>query len=72
MKQLGEFWRGRVEAALELNGIAYDTREAALEAPGADERRAEPAAGLDRSGRLPGARPGAEPLPRRRVVSRRW
>jgi glycyl-tRNA synthetase beta chain len=32
MKQLGEFWRGRVEAALELDGIAYDTREAALEA----------------------------------------
>jgi glycyl-tRNA synthetase beta chain len=32
MKQLGEFWRGRVEAALEQEGIAYDTREAALEA----------------------------------------
>lgn len=32
MKQLGEFWRGRVEAALEAEGIAYDTREAALEA----------------------------------------
>jgi len=32
VKQLGEFWRGRVEAALEQEGIAYDTREAALEA----------------------------------------
>jgi len=32
MKRLGEFWRGRVEAALEERGIAYDTREAALEA----------------------------------------
>jgi glycyl-tRNA synthetase beta chain len=32
MKQLGEFWRGRVEAALEQEGMAYDTREAAIEA----------------------------------------
>jgi glycyl-tRNA synthetase beta chain len=32
VKQLGEFWRGRVEGALEQEGIAYDTREAALEA----------------------------------------
>jgi glycyl-tRNA synthetase beta chain len=32
MKQLGEFWRGRVELALEQEGLAYDTREAALEA----------------------------------------
>jgi len=32
VKQLGDFWRGRVEAALEQEGIAYDTREAALEA----------------------------------------
>ncbi len=32
MKQLGEFWRGRVEAALEERGLAYDTRDAALEA----------------------------------------
>jgi glycyl-tRNA synthetase beta chain len=32
VKQLGEFWRGRVEAALEQEGIAYDTRQAALEA----------------------------------------
>ncbi len=40
MKQLGEFWRGRVELALDERGIAYDTRDAALEArivaPGAD------------------------------------
>jgi glycyl-tRNA synthetase beta chain len=32
MKKLGEFWRGRVEAALEERGIPYDTRDAALEA----------------------------------------
>jgi len=32
MKKLGEFWRGRVEAALEERGIPYDIREAALEA----------------------------------------
>jgi glycyl-tRNA synthetase beta chain len=32
MKRLGEFWRGRVEAALDERGVAYDTRDAALEA----------------------------------------
>ncbi|MEO5988297.1 MAG: glycine--tRNA ligase subunit beta [Candidatus Eisenbacteria bacterium] len=32
MKKLGEFWRGRVDVALEDRGHAYDTREAALEA----------------------------------------
>jgi glycyl-tRNA synthetase beta chain len=32
MKKLGEFWRGRVEAALEERGVGYDGREAALEA----------------------------------------
>lgn len=32
MKQLGEFWRGRVEAALEERGVGHDAREAALEA----------------------------------------
>ncbi|TMQ67736.1 MAG: glycine--tRNA ligase subunit beta [Candidatus Eisenbacteria bacterium] len=32
VKKLGEFWRGRVEAALEDRDIPYDTREAALEA----------------------------------------
>lgn len=30
--QLAEFWRDRVEAALEERGISYDAREAALEA----------------------------------------
>ena len=32
MQKLGEFWRGRVEAALEERGLPYDVREAALEA----------------------------------------
>ena len=32
MKKLGEFWRGRVDTALDDRGVAYDTREAALEA----------------------------------------
>ncbi len=32
MKKLGEFWRGRVDVALEDRGATYDTREAALEA----------------------------------------
>jgi glycyl-tRNA synthetase beta chain len=32
VKKLGEFWRSRVEAALEERGAPYDTREAALEA----------------------------------------
>ncbi len=32
MKKLGEFLRGRVDTALEERGVAYDTREAALEA----------------------------------------
>jgi glycyl-tRNA synthetase beta chain len=32
MKKLGEFWRGRVDTALDDRGIAYDTRDAALEA----------------------------------------
>ncbi len=32
MKQLAEFWRGRIELALEERGIAYDTRDTALEA----------------------------------------
>ncbi len=32
MKKLGEFWRGRIDVALEDRGLAYDTREAALEA----------------------------------------
>ncbi len=32
MKKLGEFLRGRVDTALDERGVAYDTREAALEA----------------------------------------
>ncbi len=32
MKKLGEFWRGRVDSALEERGMPYDAREAALEA----------------------------------------
>jgi glycyl-tRNA synthetase beta chain len=32
MKQLGEFWRGRVETALDERGVAYDARDAAIEA----------------------------------------
>jgi glycyl-tRNA synthetase beta chain len=32
VRTLGEFWRGRVEAALEERGVPYDAREAALEA----------------------------------------
>ena len=40
MKQLGEFWRGRVELALDERGVAYDTRDSALDArivaPGSD------------------------------------
>lgn len=32
MRKLGEFWRGRIDVALDDRGLAYDTREAALEA----------------------------------------
>ncbi len=32
VKKLGEFWRGRVEAALDERGVPYDARDAALEA----------------------------------------
>lgn len=32
MRKLGDFWRGRVDVALEDRGIPYDQREAALEA----------------------------------------
>jgi len=32
MKQLGGFWRGRVETALDERSIAYDERDAAVEA----------------------------------------
>jgi glycyl-tRNA synthetase beta chain len=49
MKQLGEFWRGRVEAALDAEGIAYDIRDAALEARVHPTRRSVPA----RAGSIP-------------------
>lgn len=44
MKKLGEFWRGRVEVALDDRDIAYDTRDAALEAAvrSDDSSRARP------------------------------
>lgn len=32
IKKLGEFWRGRIDGALDDRGLAYDTRDAALEA----------------------------------------
>jgi glycyl-tRNA synthetase beta chain len=32
VKKLGEFWRGRVDVALEERGIAYDLRDATLDA----------------------------------------
>jgi len=36
VRKLGEFWRGRVEAALDERGVPYDARDAALEARVAD------------------------------------
>jgi glycyl-tRNA synthetase beta chain len=43
MKKLGEFWRGRVDVAMDERDVAYDVREAALEAqvvlPGAPRPR---------------------------------
>jgi glycyl-tRNA synthetase beta chain len=43
VKRLGEFWRGRVEAALGERGVPYDTCAAALEArPDAGGGRARP------------------------------
>jgi glycyl-tRNA synthetase beta chain len=61
VKQLGEFWRGRVEAALEQEGIAYDTRDAALDA------QLEPAEGA-RGSRRPGWIDPADALARARVL----
>jgi glycyl-tRNA synthetase beta chain len=56
MRKLGEFWRGRVEAALEERGVPYDAREAALEArlvlDGGGARRpgwSDPADALERA-----------------------
>lgn len=60
MKKLGEFWRGRVEVALDDREIAYDTRDAALEA-------------ATRSDDSPRARPGwidpADALARAKVLA---
>jgi glycyl-tRNA synthetase beta chain len=63
MKKLGEFWRGRVEAALEERSVPYDAREAALEArlvlDGDGTRRPgwiDPADGLARARVLDGFR----------------
>ena len=40
VRKLGEFWRGRVAAALDERGVPYDARDAALEArPGGDKAR---------------------------------
>lgn len=56
MKKLGEFWRGRVETALDERGAAFDARDAALEArvrsDGAPKPRPgwiDPADGLERA-----------------------
>ena len=63
MRKLGEFWRGRVEAALEERGVPYDAREAALEArlvlDGDGTRRPgwiDPADALERARVLAGLR----------------
>jgi glycyl-tRNA synthetase beta subunit len=60
MKKLGEFWRGRVEVALDDRDIAYDTRDAALEAavrpddaPRARPGWIDPADALARAGCCP-------------------
>jgi glycyl-tRNA synthetase beta chain len=42
MKQLGEFWRGRVELSLDERGVPYDARDAAVEARVLVEGRARP------------------------------
>jgi glycyl-tRNA synthetase beta chain len=42
MKQLGEFWRGRVELSLDEHGVPYDARDAAVEARVLVEGRARP------------------------------
>jgi glycyl-tRNA synthetase beta chain len=60
VRKLGEFWRGRVEAALEERGVAYDVREAALDA--------RPMPDGDRS-RRPGWIDPADCLERARVLA---
>jgi glycyl-tRNA synthetase beta chain len=63
VRKLGEFWRGRVEAAIDERGVPYDAREAALEARLAPEGggRArpgwiDPCDGLERARTLAGFR----------------
>ncbi len=42
MKKLGEFWRGRVEQALDERGVPYDGRDAAIEARASVAGKARP------------------------------
>ncbi|HYM80972.1 MAG TPA: glycine--tRNA ligase subunit beta [Candidatus Limnocylindria bacterium] len=71
VRQLGEFWRGRVEAALDERGLPYDARDAALEAQVGSDGAArvrpgwiDPSDGLRRARVLAGFRsdPRFEPL----------
>jgi glycyl-tRNA synthetase beta chain len=70
MRKLGEFWRGRVEAALGERGVAYDVAAAVLEArrPAGEGRTRpgwiDPADALARARSLAGFRadPRFEPL----------
>ncbi len=45
MKKLGEFWRGRVETALDERGVAYDARDAAVAARALPEGAEKPRPG---------------------------
>ena len=63
VRKLGEFWRGRVEAALDERGVPYDARDASLEArvgtDGSGRGRPgwiDPADGLRRAQTLAGFR----------------
>jgi glycyl-tRNA synthetase beta chain len=69
MKQLGEFWRGRVDAALDERGVPYDSRDAAIHAqvPGTQKPQPgwiDPADALERARVLNAFRddPQFEPL----------
>jgi glycyl-tRNA synthetase beta chain len=42
VRKLGEFWRGRVAAALDERGVPYDARDAALEARTGGDAKARP------------------------------
>ncbi|HEY6866961.1 MAG TPA: glycine--tRNA ligase subunit beta, partial [Candidatus Eisenbacteria bacterium] len=64
MRKLGEFWRGRVEAALEERGLPYDAREAALEA-----RVVPEGDGAGAAARRPGWIDPADCLSRARVIA---